>query len=53
MEKGVYFRVDGREAIRYPASGPVLVYTYPDQDPNIPKGQRRVSYLEPYEGEDK
>ena len=39
------------EWIRVTADGPVYVYTYPEQDDTIPKGYRRVTYLETYEEE--
>lgn len=51
MGNQVFFSVSGREVCRWPADGPMLSYTYPDQDPRIPEGMRKVVYLEPYNGE--
>lgn len=50
--KELHIKPEGRETVRYCANGVVIYWTYPDQDPRIPEGTRKGTFLEPYKGED-
>ena len=51
----IVFKPSGREKMRCTAAGPTIHYTYADEDPQIPEGMRRCTFLEidPYQGEDR
>jgi len=51
----IVFKPSGREKMRCTASGPTIHYTYADEDPQVPQGMRRCTFLEidPYQGENR
>lgn len=55
MNDRIVFKPSRREKMRCTADGPTIYYTYADEDPQIPQGMRRGTFLEidPYEVEDR
>lgn len=43
-------RPNGREKMRITRGGAFINWTYPDQDPSIPAGMRKGTFLEQYDG---
>jgi hypothetical protein len=54
-QDAIVFKPSGRKKIHCTVDGSTIIYTYADEDPQIPQGMRRCTFLEidPYQREDR